>query len=576
MFELNDTNARQAGVRMQWNLRIPLRDGVRLEATLYRPPGPERRTPVLLTLTPYIAQMWHDFALYFAANGYPFLVVNVRGRGDSEGVFRANIDEARNGFDLVEWVAQQPFCNGQVAMWGGSYAGYAQWATAKEFPPHLATIVPVASPYVGLDFPMRGNIGAPYVMRWLTLVSGRASQEKIFGDLPFWRQQFRHWFEAGAAFRELDAYLGNASPTFHEWLSHPQRDAYWDSYNASPAQLAKISLPILTITGTHDGGQLGALTHYREHMKLAPAEARERHYLVIGPWDHSGTRTPREKFCGLTVGRTSLIDVQRLHLEWYAWILRGGPKPAFLKDRVAYYVMGEEAWHYAASLEAVTMRTEAMFLGSRSNPTDLSNAGSLGTDLADCRDADHYLYDPRDLSLARLESTIEADDRTDLRLLHAAAGKHLVYDSKPFTEDAEISGFFELTTWIALDQPDTDIHAAVYEIFPDETGLLLASDAVRARYRESLREERLVETKEPLPYRFERFAFVARRVSKGSRLRLVIGPMNSIHSQRNHNSGRPIAEESMQDARTVCVQLFHDRTYPSALRVPYGRGARTP
>src|SRR4030081_100574 len=96
--------------------------------------------------------------------------------------------------EVAECLARQPYCNGRVTMWGVSYAGYDQWATAKEFPPHLATIVPVAAPYIGVDFPMSGNIFAPYDMQWLTFTSGHASQEKIFADSAFWGARYRQWF----------------------------------------------------------------------------------------------------------------------------------------------------------------------------------------------------------------------------------------------------------------------------------------------------------------------------------------------------------------------------------------------
>ena len=155
-----------------------MRDGVHLNATVYTPKDQKAPAPCIFTLTPYIAQSYHDRGVYFAAHGLPFLTVDVRGRGNSEGEFRPFIQEAQDGYDIVEWLAQQPYCNGKVSMWGGSYAGYDQWATAKEIPPHLATIVPVASPYAGVDFPMQYNIFYPYDMQWLTLTSGHASQDR--------------------------------------------------------------------------------------------------------------------------------------------------------------------------------------------------------------------------------------------------------------------------------------------------------------------------------------------------------------------------------------------------------------
>lgn len=557
-------------VDFRWGVKIPLRDGVHLNATLYTPNKQSATAPCLFTLTPYTSERYHNQGIYFAAHGYPFLTVDVRGRGNSEGVFHPFIQGARDGYDIVEWLARQPYCNGKVAMWGGSYAGYEQWATAKEFPQHLATIVPVASPYVGLDFPMVANISAPYYMQWLTLTSGRTGQWSIFEDKAFWTTRFLRWFEFGARFEDLDTQLGNPSSQFHEWLSHPYLDDYWDAYNPTPEQYARLRIPILTITGSHDADQLGALAHYRNYMANATPEARTRHYLVIGPWDHAGTGTPKTEFGGLSLGPHTLLDMAKLHLRWYAWAMQGGGEPDFLKKRVTYYVMYADRWRYADSLEAITADTRTLYLDSTTNATDVLSSGTLVT-RASIGSPDHYVYDPRDLSTAELESTVDPDSLVDQRMIYALRGKELVYHSMPFERDTEISGFFELTAWVAIDQPDTDFVASIYEIREDGTSVLLTSDQLRARYRESLRESKLIHTKAPLRYDFAHFTFVSQEVKKGSRLRLVVRPLNSLYSEKNYNSGGTVSKESMRDARPVTVTLYHDRAHPSALLVPLGR-----
>jgi len=559
-----------ARVNFQWNLRIPMRDGVRLSATVYTPRGQESPAPCIFTLTPYIAQSYYDRGIYFASHGYPFLSVDVRGRGNSEGEFRPLIQEAQDGHDVVEWLALQPYCNGKVAMWGGSYAGYDQWATAKEFPPHLATIVPAAAPYAGVDFPIRGNISDTYLVQWLTFTSGRTSQDRLFGDRNFWTSKNRQWFESGAPFKDLDTQVGNPSATFQLWLAHPHVDAYWDSYNPTAEQYAKLAIPILTITGSYDDDQPGALAHFREYMKNASPQGRDRHYLVIGPWDHAGTRTPSAAFGGLTFGPASLVDLAKLHLEWYAWTMQGGPRPEFLQKRVAYYVMQAEKWRYADTLEGVTAESRGYYLDSTNGANDVTASGSLGP-AAPMGKPDHYVYDPRDLTPAALEAASDPSDLTDQSPVYAGRGKMLVYHSLPFERDTEVSGFFRLSAWLAIDQPDTDFSVTLYEIRQNGGSILLTQDLQRARYRENVREEKPIATRKPLRYDFEHFTFTSRLIKKGSRLRLTIAPINSIYSQKNYNSGGDVSSESMKDARTVTVTLYHDRAHPSALYVPMGR-----
>jgi len=500
----------------------------------------------------------------------------MRGRGNSDGTFRPCLHESNDGYDVVEWLAQQSFCNGKVAMWGVSYLGYSQWATAKTSPPHLATIVPVAAPFMGVDFPMRNNIFNPFVVRWLALTGGRTSQIETFSDDAFWSAKFRDWHESGRPFYALDDMLGIVSPIFQEWLLHPEPDDYWARCNPTAPEYRQITIPILTITGSYDDDQPGALRHYSEHLRHASPEVRSRHYLIIGPWDHAGTRVPAQEFGGLKLGPASLIDMPKLHLDWYSWVLNDGPKPAFLRKHVAYYVMGAERWRYADSLDAITAKYHTYLLDSACNATDVFASGSL-RDSPGTGHPDVYIYDPRNTSGPEVEAEAQADGNslTDQSLTLALRGRQLVYHSAPFEHDTEVSGFFKLNAWISIDCPDTDFYVSVSEIDLDAHSIRLSTDALRARYREGLSNPKLIQSVEPLHYEFCRFTFVSRQIKRGHRLRLVIAPLGrligSTFTQKNYNGGSVVARESKEDGRPVTVRLFHDETHPSALYVPLGQ-----
>jgi putative CocE/NonD family hydrolase len=559
-----------APVRFEWGAKIPLRDGVELNASVYRPREQSEPLPCIFTLTPYISASYHDRGTYFAANGYVFATVDVRGRGNSEGEFKPLLQEAEDGHDVVQWLARQPYCNGKVTMWGGSYAGYNQWAAAKEFPPALATIVPVASPKPGVDFPMRNNMFYAYDVTWLTFVSGKASQDAIFGDQKFWRSQYESWYRSGEPFANLDTFIGNPSPIFQEWISHPMLDAYWDSYSPTPEHMAKLGLPILSITGQYDGDQPGALALYRDHMRHGNDAAKARHYLIIGPWDHPGTRTPRADVGGLTFGEASLLDMNALHKSWYDWTMKGGAKPEFLKDKVAFYVLGEDAWRYAPSLEAVTASTRTLYLDSvQSRANDVFASGSLAAAGPGRGAADAFEFDPLDDGAIWLEDDDSppqplVDQRRDL----APGATMLVYHSAPFEQATDIAGHFRLTAHIELDRPDVDLQVAIHEIKVDGSSALISTDQMRARYRNSLREATLVTPGKIEPYRFDGFAFAAQRIARGSRLRLVIAPVGTMYAERNYHAGGEVARESSDVAKPVRVRLHHDRRHPSALEVP--------
>jgi putative CocE/NonD family hydrolase len=561
-------------VDLQWGVHIPLRDGVELVAEIYRPAGQKGPLPVIFTLTPYVADSYQDRALYFARHGYVYALVDVRGRGDSGGLFDPFAQEPRDGYDVVEWLAKQPWANGKVAMWGGSYAGYDQWATAKERPPHLVTIVPAAAVRPGVDFPYQRGIFYSYDMQWLTFTSGHAKNTLTFGEGSLWSQKNREMYLGHLPFRQLDRIVGNPSPVFQRWLAHPTYDDYWKAMVPTPEQFAAIDLPILTITGHYDGDQPGALSYYRDHQKYAPQAVRDRHYLVIGPWDHAGTRTPNAQVGGLTFGEASVLDLNGLHKEWYDWTMKDGPRPKLLEKKVAYYVVGPgaETWKRADSLESIGAQRRTLYLTSDGGQAgDAFHSGRL----ADVKPAaaaapDAFVYDPLDVRPGQAELDATSDKGYIVSQLGSLdlLGAGLVYHSEPFAAATEVSGQVKLSLWMALDVPDTDFQAALYEILPDGGSVLLTRDLLRARYRDSLEKEALVPKGEAVRYDFNGFTWFSRRVSKGSRLRLLVAAANTADLEKNYNSGGVVADETARDARTAHVTLFHDAAHPSALEIP--------
>ena len=383
---------------MRWGVKIPMRDGVSLNATVFQPHAQKDPLPVIFTLTPYIGDSYTDRAMYFAHHGYVYALVDVRGRGNSGGAFEPFANDAKDGYDIVEWFAKQSYCNGKVTMWGGSYAGFDQWSTLKEFPPHLATIVPAAAAHPGVDFPFQYNIFGPYDEQWLTFTSGVTGNEKLFGDSSFWAAKAREYYDGHLAFKEFDRVAGNPSVVFQKWVQNPVPDTYYDLMVPSSGHYKRIQIPILTITGDYDGDQPGAFTYYKSHMKYGTPEAKENHYLIIGPWDHAGTRTPRREVGGLKFGEASVLDLNKLHTEWYDWVMKGGKKPEFLKKRVAYYVVGAgaENWKYADTLEGISNEKRTLYLESSGKADSVFQSGMLSDKPGTGATSDIWTYDPLD------------------------------------------------------------------------------------------------------------------------------------------------------------------------------------
>lgn len=559
----------EPAVDLQWAVKVPVRDGVKLNATVFKPHAQKDPLPVIFTFTPYIGDSYTDRAVYFAKHGYVYALVDVRGRGNSGGEFEPFVNEGRDGYDVVEWLAKQPYCNGKVTMWGGSYAGFDQWTVLKEFPPHLATIVPAAAAHPGVDFPFEYNIFGPYVEQWLTFTSGVTSNGSLFGNSGFWGSKTREMYLAHSAFQDYDKLVGNPSPVFQKWVKHPIPDAYYDAMVPSPEQYKKMSVPILTITGHYDGDQPGAFTYYKRHMQYGTTEAKANHYLIIGPWDHAGTRTPKAEVGGLKFGAASVLDLNKLHTEWYDWAMKGGAKPEFLKKRVAYYVVGADEWKYADSLETISNATKTLYLGSNGGPRDVFRAGMLLEGKPGAMGAvDEWIYDPLDTRPGVTEPDEDPNYLTSQRAAINLFEEGAVYHTEPFASATEVSGFAKLTLWLRMDVPDTDLEADLYEILPDGGSVLLTGATMRARYRESLRAAKPIEAGKTEKYVFDNFTFFSRKIAQGSRLRLLVRSINSPGAEKNYNSGGVVAAETGKDAKTAHISLIHDAEHPCALELP--------
>jgi putative CocE/NonD family hydrolase len=278
-------------------------------------------------------------------------------------------------------------------------------------------------------------------------------------------------------------------------------------------------------------------------------------------------------------GSGAVIDMNDLHRQWYDWTLKSGKQPDFLKKRVAYYVLApgnsgaNGEWRYADTLEATFAGSRTFYFDSQNGDANGAfRSGSL-TETAPKQGADQYTYDPLDTRRGEIEGT---EDRSKTELLDqryalSISNDGLVYHTAPFENETALIGCPEATLWLSLDVPDTDVTVDLYEIQSDGTSIALWSDVRRLRYRDSLREEKLVKPGEAVKCNFAPGLFVGRRIAKGSRLRLVVSSPNSPGFQKNYNSGGVVANETAKDAHTAHVRVLHDAEHGSALKLPLAK-----
>ena len=556
----------KSNVQVLLGQKIPMRDGISLDATIYKPKHIDKSLPVIVYLTPYVTDHATKRGFHMAENDFVFVAVNSRGRGDSEGKFVALENEGRDGHDIIEWAAEQTWSSGKVGMLGGSYVGFVQWTTLKEFPEGLSSMLPIASVGPGIDFPMYKNMAYPYSLRWLTFTEGKTSRIELFRSHEnFWKDAEIALYQSQLPLPHYSEKTGIKNALFDKWLSHNTFDDYWKSMHPTQADYSKIDIPILSLTGFYDADYPGAMNYYNQHMTHGNQSAINNHFLIMGPWDHGQTRRPKNELGGLKTGDQGVLEMFDLYVDWFNWTLRDGTKPEILKDRVAYYVIGKNDWYYANSYQEFQQPSTKLYFSHTVNPSSVFNAGLLHAQKPTKPMVAEFESNP----LINKQSSKAVDDYLfDQTSVMSIAGDGLIYHTKPFTENMVISGEIKASLALSLTAPDADIEIRVSEITASGKSIHLASDRTRVRYRDSLENASLLPIGDIANVNFQHFFFNGKLLEKGSRLRVVITPVNSHGSQRNFQTGGDINKESGQVGKKATIYLHNKGTHTSSISFP--------
>ncbi len=554
----------RSSARIWWNVPVRTRDGVALATDVYFPSGGSEGGPypAVLTRTPYDKQrdVLTQMARYLSEHGYVAVIQDVRGRHDSEGPWVPFRNEGPDGYDAVEWVASQPWCTGRVGTFGGSYGGWYQWALAREKPPHLTTMVSTASCGAwGEELPFHNGCLMLVMLGWLSLTGGRTMQDPTL--VRDWPEVFRH-----LPVRTMDERLGRDLPTWREWLDHPTLDEYWRALRLD-GDFSGIAVPALHITGWFDDDQPGALFLYRGMAGSSP-RAQDQH-LVIGPWDHGGTRVPRQVLGGVDFGRGALEDIPNLHRRWFDQWLKDGAEGTTTLPRARIFLTGVNEWREAPSWPPPGVEARPAYLHSGGRANTLAGDGRLAWRApADDQPADEYVYDPSDPVPSVLDANFYSPDATetplDMRFQHRRDDV-LVYSSDPVAASTGITGHPVVHLFASSDGPDTDWFADLHDVAPTGASMLLAQGQMRARFHESLERESLLEAGRVYEFTF-RLSAVGHVVRPGHRIRLTVTSSHFPTWDRNPNTGHPIGQDA--EVRVATNRVYHAPGSASFVELP--------
>jgi uncharacterized protein len=531
-----ETKSSDSIYHIQDSLLIPTKSGIDISATIVRKKMNTGPLPVILFYTTYFQGEGDSFFAKLSADrDYVGIVAYARGIRTDISHYRPYENEQADIYDIIDWISKQAWCNGKVGMYGGSYTGFSQWSTVKKIHPALKTIVPQVAVMPGYDAPMENNVQMNLGLYWPN--DNIYKKEPIRRSLPF------EWFNSGIAWKNLDSLAGYKSPIFQNWLSHPAYDNYWKSLVPTPEEYAKINIPVLTTTGYYDGAQLGAIQYFKLHNKY---NKNANHYFVIGPYDHwGGQRAPAQNLMGYEIDNVANISMMDLAYQWLDYILKEKPKPELLKDKINYQVMGANEWRHSPSFQAMNNDTLNFYLDNKILALQKPKKNGFEKQSVDFKDRENQnnyftpkiIFDTLDVS------------------------NGLTFISKPFEKTFSINGSFTGNLFASINKKDMDVSLALYELMPDGKYFFLTRYVGRASYAKNCAQRQLLQPskKESIP--FDNTRLVSKKISKGSRLVILLNINKHPFEIINYGSGKPVSKETINDAGEPLQIKWHNESY---------------
>jgi len=561
---------------IQDSVLIPMKDGAKIHAIVVRNAKIDEPTPAVLFHTIYARKNDLEKAKMAADHGYVGVVSYTRGKGLSPDSIVPYKHEASDTYEIIDWISKQEWSNQKVGMYGGSYVGYTQWASVKhKVHPALKTIVPSVSAAPGIAEPMENGVFMNFHYPWHHYVSNNKYLDTtLYFNGQRWRDLNMEWYERGVAYNAMDSLDGLPNPQFNERLLHPTIDAYWQSMIPYKADFAHINIPVLATTGYYDGGQIGTQYYLREHTKY---NTNAEHYLVIGPYTHFGAQAkPDTHIFGYDIDPVAQIDITELIFDWFDYILKGKPKPDLLQDKINYQVMGANKWGHVPSLEQMASDTLVYYLNNQRSEVAFASLFGTGNNGKDV----HYSLSEEPVNLnGYLEQTIDFSDRSNLTW-NSSGWRNIVSDSlmvgngfslvtEPFDSDFELNGSFGGEISVTINKKDFDYNVLLFEQTPEGKFFALALPYVgRASYVLDRENRQLLIPNKKIKLPFGIVRMTSKKISKGSRLVVVVNGIKAPFTEINYGTGKNVSEETIKDAEEPLVIKWFGDSY---LEIPVKR-----
>jgi putative CocE/NonD family hydrolase len=535
-------------------LKIPMRDGVQLVADAVRP-AEEGRYPVILSRTPYGRESQLIGADFWAKRGYVYIAQDVRGRGQSQGKWQPFMNERQDGYDTIDWISKQPWCDGNIGMIGGSYVGLVQWQAAVERHPALKCIIPQVSPpdaFFNIPYDHGVFMLFPSVW-WSNIVKDKdADLTKALAAM-----------KDPAAFKTLplnkvdDKVIGQSIPWFDEWL-RKDRPSQFKGFNFQ-SDLARVEIPALHISGWWDGDGIGTKMNWR----IMADAGKTNQYLIYGPWTHAFNTSSR--LGDVDYGDGAILELDSLYLRWFdTWLKGMAVGLDKVQPKVKVFVTGANEWRSFTAWPDPKAKATTFYFGLPSGgAVGTGSKGTLTQSPPSSTRVATYTYDPRAVQVpdALSKDLDMSGGSTQVKLKKGE--QVLVYRSAPMKQALDIGGPISVDLHFKTNVKDTDFFASIVDVHPDGKMYLIGLPGkIRAKYISGWETPKLLTPGKAYKAKIELWD-TAHRFKRGHRMGVLIQSEMFPMAARNLNTGEPyFGSTKMVTARQ---SILHGRATPSAI-----------
>lgn len=536
-------------VRVERGVTMITSDGVALVSNIYHPQR-VRRTPTILVRIPLLRDIKYRLfgdvvARMWAERGYTAVIQATRGRYPSGGRYEPFRHERQDGIETLAWLAGQPWFDGRLGMWGGSYFSYTQWVLAdQEVPGPSALMVQICSTDWHRMFYPGGAFSLASALYWAVWSSNNLPE-------PPSPEALQPGFD-GFPLIEADDRLGRDIEFFNDWATHAARDSYWASVDGERRPESLIA-PVLIMAGWYDPFLPGAIDDFlRIHRGGKPSVAAASR-LIIGPWAHARTVA----LPGNVPLRHYRLESLAPSLPWFDRHLHSSGGVVVEETPIRIYVTGVNRWRDEHEWPLTRTQYVPYYLRSGGKANSAHGDGALTLHPASSAEpADTFVYDPQrpvsslggamfgPLGGVALQNAVEA--RPDV----------LVYTTPPLAADLEVTGPIVAFLFVATTAPATDFTAKLVDVHPDGSAYNVSEGILRQSYRGVAQPTGIQIDLWPTSSVF----------LKGHRIRLEISSSNYPRFDRHPNTDGQIATE--RNPVIATQGIHHGPETPSHLLLP--------